>query len=119
MLMIQTPFRTQFGQLWPELQKILTKDLGFLNLETEKEQLDFVKQLSKLTVTQQKKYVELLNEKQRTLGYQDNVKKFANYFRDTVKPRAKKIIREERENIRNKEQKIAEQELSKSLSDIN
>ena len=118
MITIQTPFRKLFLQLLPELQEVLSRDLGFLNLETEKDQADFVQKLLRLNPLQQKKYAELLRKKQASKEYLQNVKNFADYFQKTIKPKAKKLIQSGKKKFAEDEKRNADFELAQSLKNV-
>lgn len=118
MIIIDTPLRKKFALLEKGLQKILLKDLGFLTLETEYDQLQFVEKVLDLSVPRREVFRKKMAEKQKSKSYLLNVKKFKDEYETTVLPLFKKAINKDATRKEDEDRKKAEKKLKESLKDL-
>lgn len=118
MIKIESKLRTQFARLMPEVQWLLLKDLGFLTIESEAEQLKMVQTLLALPEGRQKRFAELLKEKLDSHEYQENAQAFLSEVKSIVLPEARKILEEDAKVTESEETAGLEEKLTSELKII-
>jgi len=101
-----------------KIQKILLKDLGFLTLETEYEQLQFVEKILDLSKPQREVFKKKMAEKQKGKSYLLNLKNFKDEYEEKVLPLFKKAITKDTTRKEDEDRKKAEKKLKESLKDL-
>lgn len=118
MIKIENKLRTQFAKLIPEAQTVLLKDLGFLTIDSEAEQLKMVEALLKFTESGQRRFATAMQKKLDSEEYHKNAQDFLSEVKTMVIPTANKILQEDALKTEHEEAVGIEEELSSELKAI-
>lgn len=118
MIKIETELRSQFKKLAPKLQELLLKDLGFLTIESEGDQLRFVETILSMSSVKQERFAQRLKEKLESEEYQENARNFLAEVKSIVLPAAKKIIEEDTREAEREETAALDEKLKRELEKI-
>ena len=115
---VESIMRKLFSQLDQELQNFLLGDLGFLTLDSEEKQLDFVKRILAMNKVEVKELKIKLKKWHTSKSYKNLLIKFNDEFKEKVVPEVNKAQKAAHEFIEKRESDLAEELINKSLTEI-